>query len=90
MVNDIEAAGGWPLDLYGTSEAGMIEAVALTYGMLLSFVLSGASRNRKLARPNPPMLEYVGYVLFGVTATAAVALALYAGWGVIDGAVTAV
>lgn len=63
----------------------MLEAVALTYGMLLSFVLSGASRNKKLARPNPPMLNYIGYVLFGATSTVAVMLAGYAGWSVVSG-----
>ncbi|KQN93125.1 hypothetical protein ASE95_11200 [Sphingomonas sp. Leaf231] len=64
----------------------MIEAVALTYGMLLSFVLSGASRNRKLSRANPPVLMYVGYVLFGITCSVAVMAGTYAAWGVASGA----
>ncbi|MEH3046717.1 hypothetical protein [Sphingomonas adhaesiva] len=68
----------------------MIEAVALTYGMLLSFVLSGASHNRKLARPNPPVLNNVGYVLFGATVAGAVLLAAYGLWGMATGAVLAV
>ncbi len=68
----------------------MIEAVALTYGMLLSFVLSGASHNRKLARPNPPVLNYVGYVLFGATVAAAVLLGGYGLWGMATGAALAV
>ncbi len=72
------------------ARAGMIEAVALTYGMLLSFVLSGASHNRKLERPNPPMLNYVGYVLFGATVTAALLLAGYGVWGMATGAALAV
>ncbi|WP_022687161.1 hypothetical protein [Sphingomonas phyllosphaerae] len=63
----------------------MIEAVALTYGMLLSFVLTGASRNRKLARANPPMLMYVGYVLFGITCSVAIMAGTYAAWGVVRG-----
>ncbi|MDR6787513.1 hypothetical protein J2Y58_000854 [Sphingomonas sp. BE138] len=61
----------------------MIEAVALTYGMLLSFVLTGASRNKKLSRANPPILTYVGYVLFGITCSVAVMAATYAAWGVV-------
>ena len=61
----------------------MIEAVALTYGMLLSFVLTGASRNKKLSRANPPVLMYVGYVLFGITCSVAVMAATYAAWGVV-------
>ncbi|WP_428835056.1 hypothetical protein [Sphingomonas endophytica] len=58
--------------------------------MLLSFVLAGATRNRKLARANPPMLTYVGYVLFGVTCGIAVAAGGYAAWGLANGAVTAI
>jgi hypothetical protein len=45
----------------------MFGAIVFTYGLLTSFVLSGASRNRKLQRPNPPMLTYVGFVLFGIS-----------------------
>ncbi|TCP35453.1 hypothetical protein [Sphingomonas sp. BK235] len=63
----------------------MLEAVALTYGMLLSFVLSGASHNRRLARPNPPVLTYIGYVLFGATCALTVALTVYAAWGLVTG-----
>lgn len=68
----------------------MIEAVALTYGMLLSFVLTGASRNRKLARANPPMLMYIGYVLFGVTCSVVLMAASYAAWGVITDSAAAI
>ena len=45
----------------------MFGAIVFTYGMLASFVLSGATRNRKLRRPNPPILAYVGYVLCGLS-----------------------
>lgn len=45
----------------------MLGAIVFTYGMLASFVLSGASRNRKIRRPNPPILAYVGYVLCGLS-----------------------
>lgn len=65
----------------------MLEAVALTYGMLLSFVLAGATRNRKLERANPPMLNYVGFVLFGVTMAVAVMAGGYAAWSMATGAV---
>ena len=43
----------------------MIGAAILAYGMLSSFVLSGAERNRRMQRPNPRMLQAVGYVLVG-------------------------
>jgi hypothetical protein len=59
----------------------MLGAMVFTYGMLMSFVLSGASRNAKTGRANPPVLQYVGYVLLGSTAAASVLLFGYAAWG---------
>ena len=67
------------------ARAGMLEAVALTFGMLVSFVLTGATRNRKLQRPNPPMLTYVGYVLVGITACVSLMAAGYAAYGFATG-----
>lgn len=64
----------------------MLEVAALTYGMLLSFVLTGASRNRKLQRPNPAVLNHIGYVLFGMTCAVSAMLTVYALWGVANGA----
>jgi len=52
----------------------MIEAALVTYGMLASFVLSGAERNRRQRRANHPMLERMGYVLCGTSAGAAALL----------------
>lgn len=46
----------------------MLGAIVFTYGMLMSYVLQGATRNAKLKRPNPPMLQYIGYVLCGLSA----------------------
>lgn len=63
----------------------MIEAVALTFGMLVSFVLTGATRNRKLRRPNPPMLTHLGYVLVGICACVSVLALGYAGWAAATG-----
>jgi len=62
----------------------MMEFAALTYGLLASVILSAAQRNRKLARPHPPLLLYLGYLLCGVSAGIAlvlayVALTLFAG-----------
>lgn len=53
----------------------MMEFAALTYGLLASVILTAAQRNRKLARPHPPMLLYVGHLLCGLSAGAALALA---------------
>lgn len=42
-------------------------AAAFTYSLLSGFVLSSASRNRREGRDNPPMVEYVGYGLIGIS-----------------------
>lgn len=52
----------------------MFEFAALTYGVFTSIILSAAQRNRKLARPHPPMLLYVGHLLCGLSAGVAVIL----------------
>ena len=56
----------------------MLGAIVFTYGMLMSFVLQGASRNAKLKRPNPPMLQYVGYLLCGLSAGLSIMLLIMA------------
>jgi len=60
--------------------SGMFGAVAFTYGLLMSFVLSGVSRNAKLCRPNPAMLSAIGYLLVGITGGVSLLLFGYAGW----------
>ena len=52
----------------------MFEFAALSYGLLASIILSAAQRNRKLARPHPPLLLYMGYLLFGLSGGLALAL----------------
>lgn len=59
----------------------MLETIAFTYGMLASFVLTGASRNRRLARPNPPILQYLGYATCGSLAAFAMLLLVCAAAG---------
>lgn len=82
MVNARTIAGGRSHVGFFQERAGfMLGAVVFTYGMLMSFVLSGASRNAKESRPNPPMLQYVGYVLLGTTAAVSVILLGYAAYG---------
>ncbi len=56
----------------------MFEFAALSYGLLASVILSAAQRNRKLAKPHPPMLLYMGYLMCGVSAGVAIALAFIA------------
>ena len=52
----------------------MFEFAALSYGLLASIILSAAQRNRKLARPHPPLLLYMGYLLCGLAGGWALAL----------------
>ncbi|QKS00072.1 hypothetical protein F9288_10865 [Sphingomonas sp. CL5.1] len=54
----------------------MVGPIVFTYGLLMSFVLTGASRNARLRRPNPPIMQYTGYVLCGLTG--ALSLMLFA------------
>lgn len=56
----------------------MFEFAALSYGLLASVILSAAQRNRKLAQPHPPLLLYMGYLMCGVSAGIAIALAYIA------------
>jgi len=58
----------------------MVETAVFTYGLLASFVLSGAARNKRMERPNPAMLTYLGYVLVGVSGSASALLSGYAVW----------
>lgn len=56
----------------------MVGTAVFFYGLLVSFIFSGASRNAKLRRPNPPVLAYVGYVLCGITGGASLILFAHA------------
>mgnify|MGYP001806811081 CR=1 FL=1 len=56
----------------------MVGTAMFVYGMLVSFIFSGASRNAKLRRPNPPIMQYVGYVLCGITAGVSMILLAHA------------
>lgn len=57
----------------------MVGTVVFFYGLLVSFIFSGASRNAKLRHPNPPVMQYVGYILCGLTAGASLVLMAHAG-----------
>ncbi|WP_336960020.1 hypothetical protein [Sphingobium aquiterrae] len=56
----------------------MIEFAALTYGLLVSFVLSALARNHKSSRKSPAVLQALGYVLCGMSGGAALILAFMA------------
>ncbi|WP_375270916.1 hypothetical protein [Sphingomonas sp.] len=71
----------------GSGWVRMFGAVAFTYGLLMTFVMSGVSRNARLCRPNPVMLSAIGYLLVGLTGGASLVLFGYAGWTYLGGAV---
>jgi flagellar biosynthesis protein FliR len=56
----------------------MIEFAALTYGLLVSFVLSALTRNHKSSKKNPAILHALGHLLCGMSAGAALILAFLA------------
>lgn len=57
----------------------MYGVVAFAYGLLTSFILAGASRNKRLRRPNPPIMDYAAFVLCAISAASAVLLLIHAG-----------
>ena len=58
----------------------MIEFAAITYGVVASFVLSSAGRNRAASKAHPPILRHVGYMLCGMSAgTCAILTGIAAG-----------
>ena len=60
----------------------MLQFAMMIYGLLLVFVLTSAARNTRERRAHAPMLIYVGYLLCGISAGAAVGLPLVASLGV--------
>jgi multisubunit Na+/H+ antiporter MnhB subunit len=64
----------------------MFEFVALTYGVIASFIMASASRNRRERRRNPPLLVLFGLMLMGLSAAMGVLLLGYAGYQVLSGA----
>ncbi|HAF41483.1 MAG TPA: hypothetical protein DCG90_06930 [Sphingobium sp.] len=63
----------------------MMEFAALTYGLLASVILSAAQRNHRLRQPHPPLLLYMGYLLCGLSAGAAIALGYIATSAILGG-----
>lgn len=82
LAREAASRGGDPRELYGI-ERTMVETAVFTYGLLASFVLSAASHNQRAQRPNPPVMNYIGFVLLGMSAAAAVLLTGYAVWQLI-------
>jgi len=68
----------------------MFEFAALTYGVIVSFVMSSTSRNRREARANPPLLHAFGWALMTFSATTGVGLLGYCGYHAFTGAPLAI
>ncbi len=63
----------------------MFEFAALTYGMIATFVVASASRNRREARTHPPLLVAFGWLLMAFSLTLGLGLLGYAGYGMLTG-----
>jgi len=63
----------------------MFEFAALTYGVIVSFVMASASRNRREARTNPPILYAFAWTLMTFSATTGVGLLSYCGYHALTG-----
>ncbi|NIJ08659.1 hypothetical protein FHS31_002280 [Sphingomonas vulcanisoli] len=57
----------------------MLQFAALFYGMMASFVLSSATRNKREAVANPPILTIFAWGLLSFSAATAVLLLGYIG-----------
>jgi Co/Zn/Cd efflux system component len=62
----------------------MLAVAGLAYSAIFSFVLSSAEHNRRNARAHSPTLTYVGYMLCGLTITAAGLLPVWAHYNPAD------
>lgn len=71
-----------PVEVLFSEGGSMLHIAVVVYGLLLSFVLFSASRNKREGRAHARPLVYVGYVLCGLSAGAAVGLPLVASMGV--------
>jgi len=58
----------------------MLEFAALTYGVLATFVVNSARRNRREERANPPILTLFGFLLMAFSMAMSVMLIGYVGY----------
>ncbi|MBN2972625.1 hypothetical protein JW805_11420 [Roseomonas aeriglobus] len=56
----------------------MLEVLAFSCSLLLSFVMTGVERNHRQRRPHHPMLVHAGYALVGLLAASSLLLTGYA------------
>jgi hypothetical protein len=68
----------------------MFQFVALTYGMLASFVFASVHRNRREARRHPAILLFFSWVLMAFSLTAGIGLLGYVGYSTLTGAPIAI
>lgn len=63
----------------------MFEFAALTYGVIASFIMASANRNRRDARVNPPILNLFGWTLMTFSGTTGLGLLGYCGYHALVG-----
>ena len=64
----------------------MFQLAALTYGLIVSFVMASTLRNRREARTNPPILHAFGWTLMTFSGTTGIGLLTYCGYHAMTGA----
>ena len=68
----------------------MFEFAALTYGLIASFVMASASRNRREQRTQPPLLIGFGWMLMAFSLTVGIGLLGYCGYHALTGTPVAI
>ncbi|UAK23733.1 hypothetical protein [Sphingomonas nostoxanthinifaciens] len=66
----------------------MFEFAALTYGVLVSFILSSVSSNRRQARRNSAMLNMFGWGIMSFSFAAALIIVSYLSYQALSGQAT--
>ena len=64
----------------------MFEFAALTYGVIASFVMASATRNRREAKTDPPLLHAFGWTLMTFSGLTGLGLLGYCGYHAFTGA----
>ena len=65
----------------------MLEVAALFYGVIASFIMASAARNRREARGNPRIIILFGWFMLALSAAMGALLLGAAGWQLLTGGV---
>ena len=65
----------------------MLEVAALFYGVIASFIMASAARNRREARGNPPIVILFGWFMLAFSAAMGALLLGVTGWQLLTGGI---